>query len=296
VCAGKGFTLASGADAVGTSAVTYTWYENGVEVGSSNTASLGVPAGRAAGTYAYVRMASNDDCVLPSNTYTVEALAPPAAPTGASSNSRCGAGAMTFKATVPAGVTIDWYTTAGGTTLVSGGSGKTSISVSITATTTYYAEARHTTAGCVSASRLAVTGTVKSPAAAGQAPDATCGCASGLQNCGNVCHSCCSAAFTACSGFTTVSCVTSEARVDFTSAANLCAAKGAGWRLPTETEGKCLCEYRTSIPGGLPVNSWYWTNTTVTTTAARMWYATEDGLCAAGSSYQFNPADVKCVK
>jgi hypothetical protein len=61
---------------------------------------------------------------------------------------------------VPSGYTIDWYTTSDGTTLVSGGGSVTSISPSITSSTTYYAQSRNTSTGCVSTSRTEVTATV----------------------------------------------------------------------------------------------------------------------------------------
>jgi uncharacterized protein (TIGR02145 family) len=84
----------------------------------------------------------------------------PAAPTNASSNARCGSGTVTFSASVPNGYTIDWYTASTGIDLVSGGGSVTSISPSLTASTTYHAQARNTTTGCVSTTRLAVTGAV----------------------------------------------------------------------------------------------------------------------------------------
>jgi hypothetical protein len=103
----------------------------------------------------------------------------PAAPTGATANSRCGAGAVTFGATVPGGITIDWYTADTGGSIVSNGEGVTSFSPSLTATTTYYAQARNTTTGCTSASRLAVTGTVNAIPAAPTGATANSRCGSG---------------------------------------------------------------------------------------------------------------------
>jgi hypothetical protein len=61
---------------------------------------------------------------------------------------------------VPGGVTIDWYTASSGGSIVSGGYGVASFAPSVTATKTYYAEARNTATGCVSATRLPVTATV----------------------------------------------------------------------------------------------------------------------------------------
>ena len=72
---GAGYTLVSGADATGTSPVTYTWYENDVEAPNSNTPWIGIPAGKTPGVYEYVRKASNEECTdVPSNTWIVEVL------------------------------------------------------------------------------------------------------------------------------------------------------------------------------------------------------------------------------
>jgi hypothetical protein len=81
-------------------------------------------------------------------------------PPGTTSNkSRCGAGTITLNATAVSGCTIDWYTAATGGTKVA--TGVTSFTTSnLTATTTYYAESRNTTTGCVSTSRAPITATV----------------------------------------------------------------------------------------------------------------------------------------
>jgi hypothetical protein len=53
--------------------VTYQWYEDGVLLTGETGALLIIPAGKAAGTYAYWRVAANADCPtgVPSNTFTV---------------------------------------------------------------------------------------------------------------------------------------------------------------------------------------------------------------------------------
>ena len=168
VCAGKGYTLTSNVDATGASEVTYEWYEsvNGAAastIPNSNTPSISIPGGQAAaGTYYYSRKAANAECPggVFSNTYTVVVAGTPVEPTDASANARCGSGTVTFSATVPDGITIDWYTEATGGSIVSGGSSVTSFSPDINESTTYYAQARNTTTGCESALRLAVGGTV----------------------------------------------------------------------------------------------------------------------------------------
>ena len=71
----------------------------------------------------------------------------------------CGSGTTALSATASAGATIDWYADAtGGTALAIGSNNFTTPTIS--ANTTYYAEARDTIAGCISTSRTAVTATV----------------------------------------------------------------------------------------------------------------------------------------
>jgi hypothetical protein len=84
---------------------------------------------------------------------TVNAL--PTNPIGVN-NSRCGDGTVTISAT-SSGAVIDWYAAASGGSSVSTGTSYTT--PNITATKTYYAQARISATGCVSASRTAVTAT-----------------------------------------------------------------------------------------------------------------------------------------
>jgi hypothetical protein len=74
---------------------------------------------------------------------------------------RCGSGTVTFTGTVTSGLTLDWYSAATGGTLLSSGTTSFTTPV-ISSNTTYYAEVRNATTGCISASRLAVTATVNS--------------------------------------------------------------------------------------------------------------------------------------
>lgn len=95
---------------------------------------------------------------LSATPFNVNVTANPSPPS-AGSNSRCGAGTVTINATPGAGETIDWYAApTGGTPLLSGNTSFTTPSIS--STTIYYAEARNISAGCVSATRTAVTATV----------------------------------------------------------------------------------------------------------------------------------------
>ncbi|MDO9254351.1 MAG: hypothetical protein Q7U54_02475, partial [Bacteroidales bacterium] len=76
-----------------------------------------------------------------------------------------------------AGYTTDWFTTSCGGTPVAGGTGINSVSVSPATTTTYYAQTRNTTTGCVSAC-MNVTVTVNSlsaiPAGISASPATIC--------------------------------------------------------------------------------------------------------------------------
>ncbi len=86
----------------------------------------------------------------------------PATPTNASSNSRCGAGQVAFSVDAASGCTVKWYSAATGGTLLSTANPYT---VSLSNTTTYYATSV-SAAGCESATRTAVTGTVNAIPAA----------------------------------------------------------------------------------------------------------------------------------
>jgi hypothetical protein len=147
VCEGESVTLVALPAGAASYSIGSGWQ-------ASNTFSF-TPS--AADTYTlYIQTAAG--CTASATDAVAVALNPlPAVPTGASTDSRCGEGTVTFSATVTDDCTIDWYTA--GNSLVS--SGTTSFSPSLTNTTAYHAQARNTTTGCVSATRLAVTGTVK---------------------------------------------------------------------------------------------------------------------------------------
>ena len=87
----------------------------------------------------------------------------PTAPTG-TNGSRMNAGTVVISATPPAGSTIDWYANSVGGNVISAGLGVTTYTTpSITNTTTYFAQSRNTTNGCVSSTRTAVVATVNYP-------------------------------------------------------------------------------------------------------------------------------------
>lgn len=87
----------------------------------------------------------------------------PTTPNGVN-GSRSLAGTVSLSATTAVGTTVDWYANATGGNVLSGGSGTLSFTTpSISATTTYYAQARNSTTGCVSSSRTVVVATVNYP-------------------------------------------------------------------------------------------------------------------------------------
>lgn len=111
----------------------------------------------------YTVTASNVGC-FNTATDTLTSLALPAAP-GGTPGSRCGNGSVNISATPAAGATIDWYDAASGGNLLLAGSNSFA-TPSISSNTTYFAEARNTTTGCISTSRTAVLATVNTPSAA----------------------------------------------------------------------------------------------------------------------------------
>ena len=128
-------------------------FPSGTAVGTGSSTTI---SGLSAGSYTFLVTSYTGRTSEVSVSVTINAQPlPPSAPT-ATNASRCGAGTVTISATPG---TIDWYSEAtGGTLLESGSTSYTTPSIS--STTTYYAEARNTTTGCVSSTRTAVTATV----------------------------------------------------------------------------------------------------------------------------------------
>ncbi|MEI8194033.1 MAG: glycine-rich domain-containing protein, partial [Flavobacteriia bacterium] len=71
----------------------------------------------------------------------------------------CGSTTATFTSTLPAGLTLDWYDAPTNGNLLSQGTSTFTTPV-LASTTTYYVAVRNVSAGCVSATRTAVTATV----------------------------------------------------------------------------------------------------------------------------------------
>jgi len=148
-----------------------TW---NVQSGNDDEYQATLGSSLAAGTYYYTFRFSRNGCAWVYGGYSsggggfwngttnvngVLTILPSLTAPAAGNNSRCGAGSVTISAVAGAGETIDWYAAAsGGSSLLSGSSSYNTPNISVT--TTYYAEARNTATGCVSATRTAVTATV----------------------------------------------------------------------------------------------------------------------------------------
>jgi hypothetical protein len=140
---------------------TYQWYQSGSVATGMSTAASFTPTGTylsTPGTYRFTRVVTSCTSGTTTGTYTLVVHDLPGAPTNPSNNTRCGTGDVTFSATTATGCTIDWYTAASGGSTVSLGTASLTANVNAGASSTYYAQSRNTTTGCVSTSRLAVTG------------------------------------------------------------------------------------------------------------------------------------------
>ena len=87
----------------------------------------------------------------------------PSAPAG-TNGSRMNAGTVSLSATTTSGITVDWYANSTGGNVLSGGLGTLSYTTpSISTTTTYFAQTRNISTGCVSSTRTPVVATVNYP-------------------------------------------------------------------------------------------------------------------------------------
>ena len=140
---------------------TIDWYDSpsaGVLLLSNNT-SYTTPSISVTTVYYAEARNTTTGCVSATRTPVTATVNPAPAAPAAGNNFRCGTGPVTITATPSAGETIDWYDAAsGGALLLSNNTSYTTPSISVT--TVYYAEARNTTTGCVSATRTPVTATV----------------------------------------------------------------------------------------------------------------------------------------
>jgi uncharacterized protein (TIGR02145 family) len=156
---GAGSTFTAKIDSI-KGATSYVWSLPSGLTGTSNDTIITITG--AVGTYldGSITVRAVSSCgggTRRRSTQAVTVYARPAAPTNPSTATLIGGSSFTFRATPASGCTIDWYTAATGGSSVKSGNYFTE---TLSATTTYYAESRNTTTGCVSTSRLPVSGVV----------------------------------------------------------------------------------------------------------------------------------------
>lgn len=167
----SGFT--SVADATGgTGSISYQWQSSIDNTTFNNisgaTLATYTPLTGITQTTYYRRAASTStDSAVYSSVITITVTALPTASSPVD-NSRTGAGPVIISATASAGATLDWYANSTGGSVLSGGNGVLTFTTpSISTTTTYFAQARNTTTGCLSSSRIAVLATINGSFSAG---------------------------------------------------------------------------------------------------------------------------------
>jgi hypothetical protein len=145
---------------------TIEWYATTTSTAVLFTGATYTPNINATTTY-YSAARLSGGCVSTRTAVVATINALPAVPTG-TAGARCGIGTVVLGANAVAGTTVDWYAAPTGGSVLAGGTGVTSFTTpSINATTTFYAQRRNTTTGCVSSTRVAVTATVNPLSVAG---------------------------------------------------------------------------------------------------------------------------------
>ncbi len=139
-------------------AMQYAWTSSPAGFTSSSQNPTGVSVSE---TTIYTLTATNSNGCTATDTAIVTVNPLPSAPSGVTNASRCGTGSVNLSAVAGADETIDWYTAASGGSIVAGGTGVTTLTTpSISTTTTYYAQVRNITTGCLASSRAGVTATI----------------------------------------------------------------------------------------------------------------------------------------
>jgi hypothetical protein len=188
LCEGQSFMLTSTADGIGP--LTYQWYDisdpaASFTVGAPTAVPTLTVTGKAAGTYAYLCEVSNAACALQSSSYTVEVVAPPAAPTlTRSAETVCAGSAITFTAAGGSG-SYEWSCTG----FTCSGDGAVMTTTAVPGSYTAKVRSVHAVTGhsCTSDYSPLLPAYVRSPGAAGQVQDLLCGCALGLCPINGIC-------------------------------------------------------------------------------------------------------------
>ena len=96
-----------------------------------------------------------------SYTATCTSANTPAAPTVVTEGSRNGTGTVQLVVSAPSGTTVDWYAASSGGNILTGGTGVTTFTTPvISSTTSFYAQTRNSTSGCLSTTRTTLTANV----------------------------------------------------------------------------------------------------------------------------------------
>jgi hypothetical protein len=148
----------------GVTSPVYRWYASQTATTPLHEGATFVTPALTATTTYYVSVEGSNYCENAINTrraVSVTVISQPAAPTLVSAPTVCSGNPGVATVTPPAGCTTDWYTAAtGGTPILTGNNTLTTSSPLTAGTTTssvtYYAESRHPTGGCRSASRTEV--------------------------------------------------------------------------------------------------------------------------------------------
>lgn len=155
---GSGSVTLTASSATGT---TIDWYSQStggsVLVGGSGTTTFNTPTISTTTIYYASTRNTTTGCVSARIPITATINPLPNNPT-VIGDSRCGTGTLTLTANSGTGETIDWFSASTGGTSI--GTGTTFTTPNLTATTTYYAEVKNTTSGCVSAIRTPVIATI----------------------------------------------------------------------------------------------------------------------------------------
>ncbi|MEI8053814.1 MAG: T9SS type A sorting domain-containing protein, partial [Bacteroidota bacterium] len=152
------------------------WFHNAVggtalTTATTATVTYATPVTSASDSTYYVATKSTAGCFSARTSVLAKINALPAAP-ATSGTSRCGTGTVTVSATPGAGETINWYSAATAGTLLASAS-NTYSPVSISATTTYYAEINNGTCNSVRSAAVATVNAL--PAVSTGVPTSRCG-------------------------------------------------------------------------------------------------------------------------
>ena len=175
ICSGTvPVTLTSITDASGgTGTISYSWLmsttsaSSGFYTATGTYTSTSYSPGALSQTTYFKRTSKTTtvgDGTIETNVITITVNPLPLTPTGVN-GSRFGTGTVNISATVNSGETVDWYAASSGGSILSGGTGTSAFTTpSISTTTNYYPQARHSTTGCLSAARATVFATINTPA------------------------------------------------------------------------------------------------------------------------------------